>query len=703
MKPSFQYTGHPIVDTGLAVMMARAKELKIDVKKITDLTPQIIEQLVTTEKDWLSNVNRKLSSYTMVFSSNGPLTNASSNPELVLKGSERKVAKAQTALDDITKILSGIENELKSEEEKLKSIIDSKKIDTQKKKIEAIKKKIKKSGTDLIKKQENLKNTQEKLNKHESKKKRVEKEGGLEQYKTIIQDLIGEIKTVAGSLKCEATGLYPASEAIEKNGKSLGKEWFPLLGSIQDAQTYPASSRTFRVSAIALLATQFLPMGVGIIGKRLVCFQSNDYASENIPLFQSIVEQIYNDTINRSRLLDKVETWGKGNVYNNITLLLLNYLTRIEEEKQEIDFEHLCLNLWLFSNSGQEPALEAYELPNMTLKFLWQAWRGIHKSEIENYIRTERNLPYSLLECIKEQKEYKPFYPAEKEISVELKEFRPNNTFVKYIEASKGSLSYNKKENTLILKQPLTEEEIRELYRFDDSNLLYQEAIKKLINQQSQSASIELFELYNLEILGHTEETLSIIKWLAEKILESGSDMQIWRKKVEFNKLRDLLVEVIPKGFKYEYYLNLFPCNVHPIRLNDKNKDINCNIIRYYLFQTTLSKTELPMLKEHSFAHPKYSKVKYFAKDFFDFYIAEEGKERFKKRIINAFSNNQIKPQNIENWFAWLAEAGKDGYTNEEWDDLCRNESGENEIWEIIFQLRLELANLYYQKYSDNN
>ncbi|HTN08482.1 hypothetical protein [Agriterribacter sp.] len=703
-----QYTGHPIVDTGLAVMIARAKELekelKVEVNKISDLTPEIIEKLIVTNKNWLSNANRKLNSYTMVFSSNGPLTNASSNPDLVIKNTQRKIGVIQKDIEEIIANLNVNKQEIAIKQEEIEIITDNKKIKSARKTIQEIEKKIKKYENDFQKKEESLKKAKEKLGEKESKKKNTEEDKGLDEYKKIIQDLVNDIKSLEDDrMKCEITGLYPASKVIEENGKKLSKEWFPLFGSVQDAQTYPSSSRTFRASAIALLASQFLPIGVGIIGNRLVCFQSNDYASEGIPLFQSLVEQIYKDTIKKTQILDKVETWGKGNAYNNITLLLLNYLTKVEEEKQEIDFKHLCLNLWLFSNSGQEPALEIYELPSTTLQFLWKVWRGIHRAEIESYIRAEKDVKYSLLECIKDKKEYFPFYPTDKEVTVEFKEFLPDKNFIKIIEEFGEKLSYKKKENTLTLKQPLTTEEISKLYRLYDTNLPYQTAIRKLLHLQSQSASVELFELYNQQILGYTEDALIIARWIAQKLTEREKNIHTWKKKVEFNKLKEFMIDVIPDEFTYEHYLKIFPCSIHPLKLDDKIKNINHKIIRYYLYQTELLKIELPMLKDQSFAHPKYLKIKSFAKDFFDSYIDEEGKDRFKRRILNVFSNNQIKPRDIENWFASLAESGKKNYTNEEWDDLCRNEDGENDVWEVMFQLRLELASLYHQKYSAKN
>jgi hypothetical protein len=48
----------------------------------------------------------------------------------------------------------------------------------------------------------------------------------------------------------------------------------------------------------------------------------------------------------------------------------------------------------------------------------------------------------------------------------------------------------------------------------------------------------------------------------------------------------------------------------------------------------------------------------------------------------------------LQRWFVNLGEL-KPGYTNDDWDRLCRDEYGANRVGELVFQLRLELANLY--------
>lgn len=95
--------------------------------------------------------------------------------------------------------------------------------------------------------------------------------------------------------------------------------------------------------------------------------------------------------------------------------------------------------------------------------------------------------------------------------------------------------------------------------------------------------------------------------------------------------------------------------------------------------------------------------IKSFAKDVFDWYVGKNGEEKLKKRILDGFRNNKIRDADLQRWFCNLAEiSGKENYTNEAWDDLCRDENGANRTYELRFQLHLELANLY-RKYIQLN
>lgn len=114
------------------------------------------------------------------------------------------------------------------------------------------------------------------------------------------------------------------------------------------------------------------------------------------------------------------------------------------------------------------------------------------------------------------------------------------------------------------------------------------------------------------------------------------------------------------------------------------------------------------------FTNPK---IQEFARDVFDRTLEERGGKDIerglnfiKRNIIDGFSRGKIGLRETRDWWARLAEkeletTGKDAnekYTLEKWDSMCRNERGENEIGEMLFQFRVEIANLYRRLASQN-
>lgn len=630
--PLFSWTGNPWVDTGLAVIIARAKEIQLPIRTIRDLTPEIIEEVCKSkiegsnkEYSWLTGINRKLNCYTMIFSNNGPLTNTSTNPVMILDNLNKKINLKQ-------KQIAEANHEL---EERRKFVEVS--IAKDKKKIEAhmnkLEKKIEKMDIDLKK---DLKKQQERFKKYNSSKE----DKGLDEYIAIIKGLVEDIKhgTYSTNDFCEATGIFKATSVLKANRKDIAREWFPLVGTLSDVQSLPSASRPAKLSALSLLAAQFMPMGMAMLGGKLVCFQTNDVAINDVPLFQSMVEEIYKETMQKAALTNKVETWGKEGGYNSITFLLLGRMNDLMQRKSLEELpEYICLNLWRFSNSGTDPYLELLEIPNDTIQFLWEAWRGQLKDEIERYLKAEQDFDKKesqLLNCIKEKKEYYSFYP------------------------------YNNR----------------------------------------NPSSIKLLDLYATKVLGYHHKQLEIVKWIAEETKKQVNAKEFAKLNDtipnEYKQMKEIISQLVEKGLCLEDYLTLFPCTVHPLRAVNTKQAVSRRIIWFYLNH------DLPEIKKPTiggdikmYAHPKYPKIKSFAQDFFEYYIGKEGKERFEKRILLAFKQDQVKPQTVEDWFATLAKI-KEGYSNEEWDDLCRDENGNSEVWEVLFQLRLELTNLYREKYK---
>lgn len=78
----YNFTGNPFVDTGLSVLVARAREIGWTGETVQELTPDIVRRAIDDGK-WLARANRRLKAFNMVVGNNSPLTNTSSNPSLL--------------------------------------------------------------------------------------------------------------------------------------------------------------------------------------------------------------------------------------------------------------------------------------------------------------------------------------------------------------------------------------------------------------------------------------------------------------------------------------------------------------------------------------------------------------------------------------------------------------------------------------------
>jgi hypothetical protein len=652
---TFQWTGNPFVDTGLCVIIARAKELgKQGVITIGDLSLEVLGDVVG-DGSWLAEMNKRLKSYTMVFGNNGPLTQTGTNPLSQLTSHEEKIAKnrqeildAESEAQSLTKQLNGDSNP--RDQEKLRKRI-----------------------LKLTAKATALRNKSAELgSKLEAKQKRAANgfDRGVEEYKIVISTLLEDVLTGAHSLDtiCECSGLYKATRAlsvaserirqvgIEREDKSMtkredfeiGRDWFPLIGSFNDAQALPAASRSANLSALCLLAVQFLPLGVLLLNGRLACFQTNDFGIGKAPIFQFFVEAIHEQLTQRSALQKgKLNTLGEKQGTTPTALVLFQQFDNLQRYQRVLQLpEYITLNILTFSNSGTSPECDVTEVPNSALQFLWEAAR-LYPQELESYLRTEGNdKEFQLLTRMQREQDYLSFYPRK-------------------IKDSK-----TKKESVRV-------------------------------------ADRGLFELYNKRVLKISNETLRTAEQIAEKLkqrLKSKKDSKTLTAMVKslgdsqkitdfYAPIKGYLAEMAEDGLLVlDEYTGLFPVQLHPLKAN-MNRGMR--LIWYYLNQNTLQAQRATSAGEdkNMFTHPK---IRQFANQMFRYYIQDKNwsLSKFKTRILEGFRRKQISNWDVQQWFLNLAET-QDGYTNEDWDDLCRDDEGNNAMHEVIFQLRLELANLY--------
>jgi hypothetical protein len=649
-----QWTGNPFVDTGLCVVIARAKKIGRQVTTIDDLSLEVFREVVA-DGSWLAETNKRLKSYTMVFGNNGPLMQTGTNPLSQLESHEDKIVQNKQELADADNEIQKLTKQLSDE--------------TNSREQEKLQKKILK----LRGKADKLKNKAIELeSKLEVKQKKAAGgfDRGVEEYKIIIKTLLEDVLTGEHSLDtiCECSGLYRATRALnvaserirqlgaERQDKSMskredfeiGRDWFPLAGSFNDAQALPAASRSPNLSALCLLAVQFLPLGVLLLNGRLACFQTTDVEMGKAPIFQFLVEDIYEQLIQRGESQKgKINTLGEKQGTTPTALALVHQFELLQRFRYGLQLpDYITLNVLTFSNSGPSPECDMAEVPNTALQFLWEA-SGLYSQELGSFLRTEGNdKEFQLLTRIQREQHYPSFYPQK----------------IKDRETKKDSI---------------------------------------------RVASRGLFELYNKQVLRVSDETLRTGEWIAESlkqrlkgkkeaktltaITKSLGDAQ---KGFEFYApLKGHLAEFAKSGLlTLDEYVRLFPSQLHPVKANMKR---GTRLIWYYLNQDTSQAQRAVILGEdqNMFTHPK---IREFAGHMFRYYTEEKRwkLDKFKSRILDGFRRNEISNWDVQQWFLKLAEI-HEGYTSEVWDDLCRDEEGNNVTHEVMFQMRLELANLY--------
>jgi hypothetical protein len=516
-----EFTGNPFVDSGLAVLTHLAG--KVDVGKL-DLTD--ISRTVGDGSD-LCRANSQLKSFTMVFGTNGPLTQYA----------------------------------------------------------------YKKSGTNEI------------------------------IYKAVLRRLTAAVFDEGTSGEpCELTGIRTqfdlhriCVDALKEGGQRLperkwvGRDWVPLAGSLgNDAQALPAASRPLHVSALALLALQFLPQGLALFQGRLACYQSTQYA-----LAQALTSLVV-DSYRNQLAAGNGEILGKGEGTASTVRLLLGVLGKLRAAQEESKLpQHTELYLWLFSNSGASADCRIVPIPEHALRFLWACLENDLLGDIDFLLRNEPKDPrFQLLTAIREQRDYRNLYPFKKWPGV----------------------------------------------------------------------SQRFYEFYQNRICGSTAGSLKVARRLA-RLANQTLDAKILRdlgKAENRNSIRKLM----PDALSLEEYDWLFPSTRHPIRTSPRGWDL----LRYYVSRENVDDTPLPEEIQMKTTHPKVTAIA-------DEYFRTRSKKRIRN-VLDRMARRDIGLRWLQDVFCEMAERHPD-FELGEWDEFVCDEEGHPIAYELLFQMRLRLANLY--------
>jgi hypothetical protein len=90
--------------------------------------------------------------------------------------------------------------------------------------------------------------------------------------------------------------------------------------------------------------------------------------------------------------------------------------------------------------------------------------------------------------------------------------------------------------------------------------------------------------------------------------------------------------------------------------------------------------------------------IKQMAKLYFRDYLERKGIEHFQKHVLDGF--HKTYPNGVQWLRGVFVNLAKDhpGFTLEDWDEFINDENGQPQATELLFQMRLELANLYREQ-----
>ena len=572
-------------------------------------------------------------------------------------------------------------------------------------------------------------------------------------YEKIIAALLEDLERsfsvkVDSTNRCECTGIFPSAnktlalltEQFRKEGilkkdqrLDIGRNAFPLIGSItNDAGALPAASREPEISAFALLCVQMASLAAVMLKGKIAFFQ---YTEPNLLIPH--VKIIYDDTIAKLDLIKKqdnasISAVGTGKGPQTTAFILLDEFNRLKNvlEIEELP-EHVALNLWLVINSGTSFDCEIIEIPNAALKFLWEVATRF-PDEIKGMLRSEKHR--SILDCIENKEDYMFFYPLQKSKPVPIDliikakkllsdenqkkaegiERKEEVEFEELIHSKiesaedkeKKKAKKNQPKDTTKKKRSKTILQLLIDEFKQNKKIEIKELIKQMNEAAAKPASKDLFALYQTNVLGRPNIALFAAEWIAYNLKERVKDekqLELFIQNLRDFKdvrrcrpaLRQVLSDFAEDGIlSYEQYLAIFPIiGNKPIRVDN----FGWGYIWFYLNHENLDSNP-PQFMEDNMAIDNLLRqtIKHFAQDVFEWYVEKQGGEKFKKRILDGFRNNKIRDADLQRWFCNLGEIpGKENYTNEAWDDLCRDENGANRTYELRFQLHLELANLY--------
>lgn len=518
--------------------------------------------------------------------------------------------------------------------------------------------------------------------------------------------------------------------------RAIGRDWFPLAGSLgSDAQALPSASRSLNICAKCLFAVHYLPLGTMLLDGRLVVFQSTSQQFW-YGLIQSIVDEI------QKRISAGVrETLGSKEGSVAAIRRVLAYMHIMHDDLPT----GTSLFVWKFTNSGTSPDCKIEEIPNSALMFLWKSVRAGLRDELEKMIAKDRNPRYSLLNSISTGQDYSRLYPFKKErgaspklyyiYQTEIRKISPRSLKIAYNIAKYAETKLDKKQFTTIQKDAISDKTAQNSVRrllvqmveenlltFDDYVELFQAADSAngvLINWNSWKLihyylyhTSAFYSSENQTIVGKRKSEVSriaaliLLEYVRERGLERfRSDVleQMKHRKITVYWLRRqfLLLAERYEGFTYRDWKKLCV-------LNDGREFVDELLFQMRLLWTEWIRTgTLPDIDDAAalvYANTEEDiksdddlsdSVRELLKQVFEDYIQKRGLAKFAVNVLQELRKNKKGLY----WFRrQLSQIDPKFADDEFWESFLMDVNGDSFRTGRLFQLHLEMANLYRQK-----
>lgn len=422
------------------------------------------------------------------------------------------------------------------------------------------------------------------------------------------------------------------ADIVDPGEKQIGRDWFPLSGSPgNDAQTLPSASRGLSICPICLFVVHYVPQALMLMQGKLVCFQSN-ISKVAAGLTESIVVQYQSEL---DATTSKIEMIGKKEGTAAMTKRLLLWMKRRQEVSEDLALGHaITLQVWLFTNAGADANCEIVDIPNNFLQFLWLIRKLGLTDELMQLLKQDPNIAdLQFLNCVCENRDYENLYPTKSTSGVSPKFFA-----------------------------------------------LYQQYVLNVSQAALQCA--QKFAVERLKTASPKEC----------KFLQKAGFLNGINGKEERRRFRKVMLEMGKNSMiRLDEYAQLFPTTQHhPIQTDFRG----WKTISYYLSNpdAEIRNFFIPTTANMKHTHPK---ITILSKLYFDDYLFRRGIDHFEKHILDNFSKSHSNPINwLKDMFIRFAKHHPN-FCYEDWDEFVLDDSGVPQISELVFQMRLELANLF--------